>query len=366
MQVDDGTLERYRTQQPSLCQSITSEQNINVMVRDEKTDHCIHYSQGLCGIHASQGTDFLGDACHFFPRITRQLGNTSLMTAAPSCPEITRLAIIESNSFNYAETSIDRSPYTIKNYLPSELSEEDALVIHQTCVDYVLAQPNTPETNLSAIISVARSLHMLPHSSWKDALSFYLKHAASRLPHPEAHPEDMFHALHMLSGLVDAAPRSQRDRLEQTIRKCEDALKITLHRGRASLTITEASIFAQKSLIEQWHEAWLPHFTPILNRWIALQLSESLFPFSGFGSNLTERATLLGVRYSIVKLALMAACHTANGIPTEHETIRAIQSISRFMDHLSNPELSLRICQETGWNREPRLLALIYANTTFI
>lgn len=356
--MDAGTCARYQTQAPELMDSLTQEAGITVMKRDAQTDVCLHFKEGLCGIHASQGTDLLGDACHFFPRITRKLGERTLMTAAPSCPEITRLAIVQPHDFTTTPLSLERLPHHLRDYLPEGLSAEDALSIHHHFIQDILHHPNA-DANMGAISSVARSLHMLSLSSWPQAVPFYLKHARDRLPASEPHAEDQFHLLHALVGLVDAAPPSSRPRLEQTITQCETALGITLHRGHIAITITETSLFSLQSLLLRWHDAWAAHFQPLLNRWLALQLSESLFPFSGFGATLPERVTLLGMRYALVKLGLMAACHHHDGIPDEATIVRVIQSLARFMDHLSDPELSLRICQETGWIREPRLLALI-------
>ncbi len=357
--MDAGTAARYIEQAPELAATLATEAGVTIMQRDGKTDYCVHFSNGLCGVHASKGTDFLGDACHFFPRITRALGNITYMTAAPSCPEVARLALLSDDGFDIEDCDIERLPYTLNDYLPEGITAEEAFALHNTTVRYVLDRSHTPNHCMAAISSVARSLHMLPASSWAAANNFYLDHVEARIPKPEPHPEDIFHLLHMLSGLVDAAPASTRTRLEQTISECEDALNVTLLRGRAALTITEASMFACESLVLRWKEQWQDHFNPILTRWIALQLSESFYPFSGFGATLTDRVTLLGVRYGLVSLGLMAACHKADGIPSEFEIIRVIQSLSRFMDHLSDPELSLRICQETGWNREPRLLSVI-------
>jgi lysine-N-methylase len=365
MQVDAGTAARYRETSPELAATLDIEAGVTIMKRDSKTDHCVHYDGGLCGIHASKGTEFLGDACHFFPRITRKLGDITFMTAAPSCPEVARLALLSPNGFEVEAFDVERLPYSLKEYLPDGLSTDDAFTIHTNFVNFA-ANHTQPDMSLAIISSVARSLQMLSVDSWAAAANFYLHNAQNRLPQAEPHPEDLFHVLHALSGLVDAAPKSSRTRLEQTISECQSSLKITLHRGKAALTITEASIFARQSLATRWKEDWQDHFQPILARWIALQLSESFFPYSGFGATLEHRVTLLGLRYALVKLGLMAACDHANGIPSEFEIIRVIQSLSRFMDHLGDPELSLRICQETGWNREPRLLSLIFMSDTLL
>jgi hypothetical protein len=93
----------------------------------------------------------------------------------------------------------------------------------------------------------------------------------------------------------------------------------------------------------------------MLRRYLQAQLAQALFPFSGFGESLTGRITVIGVRYATLKLALA----TLGEAPAMDEVVAVVQTLSRFMDHLGDPTLSLQIYQETGWVREPRLRALI-------
>jgi hypothetical protein len=93
----------------------------------------------------------------------------------------------------------------------------------------------------------------------------------------------------------------------------------------------------------------------VLRRYVQAQLSESCFPFSGLGATLSERITIIGVRYATVRLALA----TLGNTPSPAEVIRIIQTLSRFCDHLASADLSLRIYRETGWVGEPRLRAIL-------
>jgi hypothetical protein len=88
-------------------------------------------------------------------------------------------------------------------------------------------------------------------------------------------------------------------------------------------------------------------------------MSIALFPFAGLGTTLEERTTIIGVRFAIVKLALMAEAKTCGGVPDEAAVIRIVQSLSRFLDHLADPTLSLQIFHEAGWVRAARLKALL-------
>jgi lysine-N-methylase len=360
MQVDDGTWQRYSSNTPDIAKDITEENGVRVMKRDTTTGNCVRFSDGLCGIQKDHGTDYLGDACHFFPRITRQLGHHTIMTAALSCPEITRLSLYTQSSTQLRTTEgISRLPFTIKDYLPEGISADDALRIHQIFLDFATTPDHTTERTLAIISSVARSLAMIATSSWAAATPFYLKSAQSRLLQAEQHAEDPFNVLHVLVGLVDASPAAGRARLEVTINDIEQALCVSLNRKHGAITTTEHSLDALLMMEHQWRLQWAAPLQPILQQWLGVQMAVSLFPYAGFGNNPIEVITLIGMRFAMVKLGLMAHCYLHQRLPQQDETIRIIQGLSRFLEHLTSPELSLRICHETGWMREPRFRALI-------
>lgn len=362
MQVNDATLARFAQEAPELTHDVVEEHGIKVMKRDEKTGTCVRFAEGLCSIHRDYGTQFLGDACHFFPRITRKLGNTVIMSAALSCPEITRLALLASSppTLPLSPSAIpERLPQHIINYLPNELIEEDAVAIHQSFIDFVTHHQGKAERKLSILNSVARSLTMIDKKSWKTATPFYLSHAEARLPAPEQHPEDFFNLLHAFVGLVDASPAIGRIRLEQTITEIETALHVTLLRKHGAITTSDKSIDALLKLEHEWKTRWESPLLPLLQRWLSVQIINTLYPFAGFGHNLIDVTTLIGMRFALIKLALMAHCFTHNSPPTNEAIIRIIQGQARFLEHLASPELSIRICQETGWTREARMRSLV-------
>lgn len=359
MQVDPDTVAKYKKESPELLDAVTSGEAEHIMKRNPESDYCVKFDAGWCSIHREKGSSFLGDACHFFPRITRSLGATPVMTAALSCPEITRLALFGEDGFTHLESSTDRLPWSLTDYLPDDMDETDALAVHRAFLEAAGDESVSPEHIMARLGSVARSLQMLDIKSWPAAVAFYLKQADGRLPEPEEDIADPFNLLHGLAGLIGAAKPSPRPRLEQTLCDMEEALNVTVDRSTLALTTSEASPRAYLALRGAWRESWATYFGPVLRRWIQAELAASLFPFSGLGENLTDRITILAVRFTTVRLALMACCQTHNGIPPEEESIRVIQSLARFLDHLADPALSLAMYQETGWTLEARARGLL-------
>lgn len=358
MQLDERTRARYQKEAPELLDAVGAGEAEYIMKRDPETDYCIKLEGGLCGIHQKYGTFFLGDACHFYPRVTRALGQSITMTAALSCPEITRLCLFSPADFSWKEVQIERLPYLLKNYSHEEFSDMHALAIHKDFMHSVDASPSA-EQGMLRIVSAAGSLEMIEKKSWPDATKFFLSHADARLPEAQPEPNDLVHIVQALMGLMAAAKSSSRPRLEKTVDDMQKALSISIDSQTLTITFEEGSAEKREMLKESWCHAYAAAFALPLKNYLKAQLTMALFPFAGFGHTLSERAVILAVRLATIKLALMALCAESKEMPTEEESICVIQSISRFMDHLSDPAFSFSIYQETGWTRLARLKALL-------
>lgn len=359
MQLDVETKEKYE-KIPELQDAFDTGEAEWIMKRDPKTDYCTKFDNGLCSIHAKYGDDMLGDACNFFPRITRKVGSEMLMTASLSCPEVARLALLQENSTNNVEGTTNRVPASLIDYASSEISDTDMLAVHQgfvnACTDDTAA---SSERCVSRILSVLVSMEMLGKNSWAAAVPFYLNNADSRLQASEQSLNDPFNLLYALVGLIEASRPTSRPRLEQTIAEMESALKVTFTKDPLMIQSNEDSYPAWQNMQQRWDDEWSSELDIILKRWLRAELSTSFFPFAGLGNTKAERGILMAVRFATVRLALQSSCVAHNGIPPEEEIIRVVQSLARFLGHLADPTLSLKIYEETGWVKEARLRALV-------
>lgn len=359
MQLTQSTVDKYRQQAPELLEAVTGGEAEHIMRRDPDTDYCVKYDQGWCGIHRDYGTDYLGDACHFFPRVTRRMGEQNLMTASLSCPEVVRLMLNHEDAFAMQTGAADRLPDSLKNYLPEGLDAHKATAVHQAFLQLPADTAITPQRALMRIRSVADSLPRLAVASWPQAVPFYLGQADHRLAAPEPQAADPFNLLHALQGLIAASRKTPRPRLEETIRIMSEALAVTLDWDRVSIQLSPQSAEAYLSMQQRWQTQCAAEMAPVLRRWLQGQLAVMLFPYAGLGDTLADRVTILGVRFATIQLALMSACAQHGAAPPQADIVRIIQSLARFMDHLADPTLSLQIYAETGWTREARLRALV-------
>lgn len=361
MQVDEPTLARYRKEAPELLEAVEpgGKEAPWIMRKDPGTGYCVKLEGGLCGIQKKYGDQFLSDACHFYPRVTRKLGDSIVMTASASCPEIARLAFAMENAFAFEDASAGRLPNALKNYLPEELSTEDAMRTHQAFLDAVDDASVSPEHVFARIASVSRSLELIKKKDWPNAAPFYLKHADVRLPPPETQPADPFNLLLALAGLLGASHKKTTPRLQQTISDMEKSLVATIDWQSMLIRTDDKSLAAWQALKTAWHETLAAHYDTILRRWLQMQLSLTMHPFAGLGEKLSDRVTIIGVRFATFKLALMCGCDIHGGVLPEESAVRIAQSLARFLDHLGDAAFSLQIYAETGWVSEARMRGVL-------
>ena len=374
MQVDAPTCHKYAKEAPELLAAVADAGGPAARMRRDDTDYCVKLEDGLCGIHKRYGAEYLGDACYFYPRVTRRLGDQVIMTATLSCPEIARLSLFGAEPIALAPGFATRLPVETKDYLPEGLSAAQALAIHQAFLEAVAGAPS-PEEGFACVISVANSLSRLPATSWPEAVPFYMKSAATGSVPAEENLEDPFNLLHALCGLIAATHLPRNPRLSTTIAAMERALATTLDWSSVAISLTPGSKDRLAVMREHWRLEHAPAHRNMFTRWLQFQLSSCLFPFAGLGANPAERITILGVRFATFKLAVM--CENANvswrlpGAPPPPDAsiahsalpqeivVRIAQSLARVLDHLGDPDFSLRIYHEAGWTRETRLRGLV-------
>lgn len=358
MQLTQETLDLYAREAPELLHDVERvDSGGAIMKRDALTDACVKFEQGWCSLQIRYGEALLGDACHFFPRISRSIGETVFVSATLSCPEAARLMLAEEGAFELAPREPMRQPYSLKQYLPAELSEGEAFGLHGLFVGEAGNAAFRAEDNMLRISAVVQSLAMLPMAQWPGAAAFHFPRAEHRIPAAEPTAVDPFNLAHALQGLVQAGRGADRPRLKQTLLSISEVLGITFTGNGISLANDSAARYLRMQ--HHWNHGVGEALQPVLRRYLQAQMSAALFPFAGLGAHVRERTTIIALRMAMVKLALMAEASQCNAVPPEPVVIRVVQSLSRFLDHLADPTLSMKIFEEAGWVREPRLRALL-------
>ncbi len=361
MQVDAGTIDRYKKEAPELLEFIEKDSDSSfIMRKDAQTGYCIKFEDGKCGIQLKYGEAFLGDACNFYPRITRRAGDMEIVAATMSCPEIARIALYGEQPFTLEEASLARLPQEMKNILPEELTQEEVIKLHTIFIEATEDKDVNAERVFARISSASRSLQRIDKKNWLNAAPMYLRLADSGLPDAEMNINDPFNLLHSLCGLVVASKKVIPPRLQQTISEMEAALCVKLYWKNIAIVTSDESIIAYEKLRALWQNEMQEVYSPLLKRWLGAQLSSSFYPFAGLGETLPDKVTIIGVRFAILRLALLSAYSINMGNLHQDDVVRVVQSLSRFLEHLAEPKFSLEIYAETGWSKENRMLGLLF------
>ncbi len=359
MQVDASHKALYRERAPELLSAVTSGESGCVMKRDAATDYCVKFADGLCAIHRDYGTDFLSDACHFFPRITRKFGNEMRMSGALSCPEAARLALFEEDAFTLEKITLERLPGTLKDYLPQGITAEDASTITAAIMQMAGDASLAPGAIMERTLSLANSLKNTEPARWKHGIPMLVGMADKLLPPAEKNAHDSYFLLQILAAIVHATHKSAPPRLAEVMEQMRNALGVTIDPLTLDILLAPGKENHVAELHTRWQQGAAEAMAPALRRWIQAQLAMADFPFSGFGGNVRECAVILCIRFATVRLALMAHLDAHGAPPDDATVVRVVQSLSRFLDHLAEPALSLNLYRDAGWMHDARLRGLL-------
>ncbi len=359
MRVDDNTIARYQRQWPELLNAIEKvDETHHVMCKSAETGACTKLENGLCSIHIKYGAEALGDACYFYPRSARRLGEKTILTGAISCPEMLRLLLVE-NAFETGSDTVERLPQSVQDYCPAELSSDQAWQTHQSFCDFVTHSELSGEWLILNILAATQGLATINVPQWDQAAPFYLRMAAGRIPETQPVASDSLNLLLSLVALLKMSDGLPAPQLRQLIARISSALQLEIDWEAPALRHSQHTAVAITAVQEAWDDHAQLIAAPIFRRWLHAQLASSLFPFSGFGHTEEQRVVVFGVRLATLKLAL-ASRLVGRGTPlTVEEILEDAQTLARFMDHLADPTMSLNIYQDFGWTRIARLRGLL-------
>lgn len=362
MQLSPEHQRKFQKEAPELLDTVTRLGNDIIMKRDKVTGDCNQYNNGLCKIHKQYGEEFLGDACYFYPRVIRQFQSTYMMTASLSCPEIAKSVLFgRDGPFSLSQTEITRLPFILDDYCPNDMSSEEALSLIEKSI-MLVKQGNESSIAMMRLVLMSYALEELPVKKWKKLLPVLWKDTLIHMPTEYAKDEDGGLLLAALASLIASSKQTLPPRLKRMLEQCEDVFNITIdcNRGEVVSRASDRRNFSlMKRILSDRDQSEKIALEPVLLRWMESQLCTASFPLAGFGGSPIAVSTIIAVRYATVRLLLTAATHYKQEALTEEEIVDIIQPLSRFMDHLGDPTLSLSIYRDAGWLNLSRMRGLI-------
>lgn len=347
MLTDARQRDLYKSEAPELLTALDQK---NHCMRREGNHDCAQFHQGSCKIHADYGERFLGDGCYFYPRMIHNIGGELHMVAAPSCPEIMRLMMTANDPFAIERLDdASRPPIPRRDLLPQNMPASTANHLMAQCMEYAKDDTHTPEECLHTYITLT--------SEWEP------QNPPTELPrrnhtYVSAPQAADAHAIFYALVLLDAfGTGTSSKRLPAILSTMAQALDCAFDRPTRNLTLGPNAALSARQLQQRWHAEWRAIFTPLLRRWLQAQLALTSYPFGGLtGLSISERTAVLVQRYTTARLALCCFAQSATATLTP---LDILQSLSRFLDHLADGELTRMIHRDCGWQQEERLRGLL-------
>ena len=335
MPVDAAQLARYRAQAPELLATV--DLALGIMKKDRPVGQCGQLCEGLCAIQNKYGADFLGDSCHFYPRIVHAIGGRRVMVGSTSCPEMLRLILEEASPFLREEVTLARMPGIRRDILPEGATPAQVMAVMDEFMQLAADETRSPESILSQII---------------DSICEGMEAGASK----PANAHAIYYALALTEAFTNA-PR--RERLDAVMQVMEERLGCAFSRDARTLGFAPDAANKLAQLNLRWHKGAGVTLAPMLRRWMQAQLAMTAFPFGGLADlSAFEHLGVLVQRFTTMRLALM--CHVSEDGTLDRATaMRVVQVLSRFMDHLADAKLTRMIFRDLGWNTPAQLRQLI-------
>ncbi|WP_353739725.1 flagellin lysine-N-methylase [Yersinia aleksiciae] len=100
----------------------------------------------LCEVHKRLGGEALSHTCSTYPRSSHRYKIEKFNTLTLSCPEVTRLVLLDPNAFNMHEETVNQ-----QNYFNTKEINYEGLLINHYCNQLISIQNENIEENIYAI-----------------------------------------------------------------------------------------------------------------------------------------------------------------------------------------------------------------------
>lgn len=358
MQVNDSIVDLYRKQSDELYNAIEQRDNYTVMKIDKKTNGCIKFTEGLCGIHKNYGENYLADSCYFFPRIIKKLNNNILMSATLSCPEITRIILNDDDPFSIIKADFFRLPESISDIAPKETEIKDFLITQQNILTLFNNNDLQAKDGLQQLITISRSLDHVEKKDYLPAINAIITIATNLIAEPKINEQSHFSLIYILIFLINNSKDDVPVKLFNIINKIEQDLMLKINWENNEIIAEQQNIDIYRNKVNNFTNSLNLEIDIILKKYIQALLVNSSYPFSSFDFLPSEHIAIITVKSAILKIILV--CFTENQrLPDQVKIIEIIQTFSRFIDHLSQPKIFLLILKDFGWLNEATIGGLL-------
>jgi lysine-N-methylase len=367
--LDKTTYEAYRdAPDPVLRAAVAenpakrSDMDYGRIVLKDGTGECPLLEDKLCAVHKQLGESHLSDTCFTYPRISNNIGGQYEQSMELSCPEVSRLALLAADAFEFVEGPIEVRADVVRTATPNEGFDSELVnELRFFCVNLMrtrelplwqrlavlglfcesITEPLGRRDNAALRALVDNFIAMLEQGSLQESLAaLQPDHAAQAL---------VFSTL--WSGMPMITSSAQRN---EVIASVAAGLGADPQTGQVGAERLAESYVAGLRRLPQALEA-APH---LLEHYLLNEILQSMFPYSAATPYLGYQR--LVARFGLLRLMLAARCNTDGPLPDADALARTVQVHCRRFHH--DVQFGKRVDEalaNSAWNRLEKLYSLL-------
>ncbi|WP_342600376.1 flagellin lysine-N-methylase [Psychrobacillus sp. FSL H8-0483] len=369
--VDKETFQKYRETKHPLMKELlkksvsrnrpnTSKDSYAKIQMNEDGACSLLDDEGLCKVQALLGPEMLSNTCAIYPRMLNRVDETVEKSLTLSCPEATRLALLNPNGIDFLE---EEEPANTPGFMNRDFqtSPKHSYFWNLRIFTIQLLQDRrrSIETRLIVLGLFFQRIDALSQKEMSEHLSYIMTEYLERLGDDEflesisQLPSNLSFQVNMGKSLIE-----YRITDGLTSKRYLDCLQDMI----SGLSLEEET--AMEKVIEKYTNSNEIYYFPymkeheyILENYLVNYVFKSLFPNDQ--PRLFDSYVMLIVNMALIKLHLIGMANTHKGLTTDI-VLKLVQSYSKTIDHNASYLVNVRdILKESGYSTMAHMVVLL-------
>jgi lysine-N-methylase len=294
----------------------------------------------LCKIQHAHGEGYLSDVCTTYPRAVNLLNGIMERSAAMSCPEAARIALLQPEPMEFDE---EEEPAVTRNIIQSSINTHEPKFADKAQKHFWRLRIFSISVLQDRRYTLGERLVILGifYDRVREAIK---KEKADEIPDVIAAHANMLEdgSLKVLINRMPAKDAIQMKLLKEIAdrryfsavsnKRYLECFSEFLHgiRYTADSTVEEIG--------QRYHEAWQDYYEPymreheyILENYLVNYIFKNFFPFTA-GNSVFDSYMMLVIHYALIKMHLIGMAGFQKGL-TDELVIKLIQSFAKTVEH---------------------------------
>lgn len=316
--------------------------------------------ENLCKIQKELGPEFLSNTCAIYPRMLNKVDNTVEKSAALSCPEAARLALLNEKGVHFFK---EEEPSDVPGFMNKNFSTatKNGLFWDLRIFSIRVMQDRTTsiENRLIILGLFFQRISTISISDLKDQLPIIMDEYLSSisdatfLSSVERMPSKLSFQLSVCKSLINYRFSSQvtSKRYVECVKEMLEGL------GFNDDANIEVVMRCYTDAYQNHYMSFVEKYSYILENFIVNYIFKNLFPYDQ--KDFFDSYVMLVVNFSLIKLHLMGMAKYHESLSTEL-VIKLIQSFSKTVDHNLQYLINVRnLLTDSGYTTMAHMAVLL-------